>query len=107
MRYFDIIFLVRYPDYMDCIVNFSDQLKQHLRALRKARGMTQAQLAQRLGVVQSRVAAIESKPETISVEYLFKVLAALDVQLILRDGQPLAQPTHDMGSEPPPPKGSW
>jgi len=92
---------------MDCIVYFADQLKQHLRSLRKARGLTQAQLAQRLGVVQSRVAAIESKPETISVEYLFKVLAALDVQLMLRDGQPLAQPAHDIGSEPTTPKGSW
>jgi HTH-type transcriptional regulator / antitoxin HipB len=92
---------------MDCIVNFADQLKQHLRSLRRARGLTQTQLAHRLGVVQSRVAAIESKPETISVEYLFKVLAALDVQLILRDGKPLAQTTSDIGSEPNPPKGSW
>jgi HTH-type transcriptional regulator / antitoxin HipB len=92
---------------MDCIVHFSDQLKPHLRSLRKARGLTQVQLAQRLGVVQSRVAAIESKPETMSVESLFKVLAALDVQLILRDAKSLAQTTPDIDSEPNPPKGSW
>ena len=92
---------------MDYIIYFADQLKPHLRSLRKARGLTQAQLAQRLGVVQSRVAAIESKPETMSVEYLFKVLAVLDVQLILREGQPLAQPAHDIDSDPPAPKGSW
>jgi HTH-type transcriptional regulator/antitoxin HipB len=62
---------------MDYTIYFADQLKPHLRSLRKARSLTQAQLAQRLGVVQSRIATIESKPETISVEHLFKVLAAL------------------------------
>ena len=92
---------------MDYIVYFADQLKQHLRSLRKARGLTQTQLAQRLGVVQSRVAAIESKPETMSVEHLFKVLAVLDVQLVLRDGQHLLEATLEVDSEPTPPKGSW
>jgi HTH-type transcriptional regulator/antitoxin HipB len=92
---------------MDYTIYFADQLKPHLRSLRKARSLTQAQLAQRLGVVQSRIATIESKPETISVEHLFKVLAALDVQLVLRDGQPLAQLTHDTSSESTTPKGSW
>ena len=92
---------------MDYIVNFADQLKQHLRSLRKARGLTQTQLAQRLGVVQSRVAAIESKPETMSVEHLFKVLAVLDVQLVLRDEQHLFEATLEVDSEPTTPKGSW
>lgn len=72
---------------MDYPIHFADQLKQHLRALRKSRGLTQAQLAQRLGVVQSRIADIESNPALISVEQWFRLLAILDVQCILRDKQ--------------------
>ncbi len=70
---------------MDYPIHFADQLKQHLRALRKSRGLTQAQLAQRLGVVQSRVADIEANPASVSVEQWFRLLAALDIQCILRD----------------------
>ena len=36
-----------------------DQLKQHLRALRKERGLTQAQLGALVGVKQARIAGIE------------------------------------------------
>lgn len=101
---------------MDFGVHFSEQLKQHLRALRKARGLTQARLSQKLGVGQSRVADIEANPGAMSVDQLFKVLAALDVQLVLRDKQaavPLQalsphEPTASDGStKPPTPKGSW
>jgi HTH-type transcriptional regulator/antitoxin HipB len=100
---------------MDFSIHFSEQLKQHLRALRKARGLTQARLAQKLGVGQSRVADIEANPGAMSADQLFKVLAALDVQLVLRDKQaavsvePLSQrePASDEGAKPPPPKGSW
>jgi HTH-type transcriptional regulator / antitoxin HipB len=69
-------------------VQLSAQLRQHLRSLRKARGLTQARLAQLLGVVQSRVAAIEANPGSLSVEQLLKVLAVLDAQLVVRDQQP-------------------
>jgi HTH-type transcriptional regulator/antitoxin HipB len=73
---------------MDYPVQLAVQLRQHLRSLRKARGLTQARLAQLLGVVQSRVAAIEANPGSLSVEQLLKVLAVLDAQLIVRDQQP-------------------
>jgi HTH-type transcriptional regulator/antitoxin HipB len=70
---------------MDYPIRFSDQLKQHLRALRKAKGLTQTQLGELLGIGQVRVAEIEKDPSAISVAQLFKVLAALDVRLVLRD----------------------
>lgn len=101
---------------MDFGLHFSEQLKQHLRALRKARGLTQVRLAQKLGVGQSRVADIEANPGAMSVDQLFKVLAALDVQLVLRDKQaassvePLSRrepAASDEGAKPTPPKGSW
>ena len=70
---------------MDFPLRFADQLQQHIRALRKARNLTQAQLARKLGVGQSRMADIEANPSVVSVEQLFKILAALDAQLVLRD----------------------
>ncbi|MBI3140848.1 MAG: helix-turn-helix transcriptional regulator [Rhodocyclales bacterium] len=70
---------------MDYPLRFAEQLKQHLRALRVARGLTQTRLAQLLGVGQSRIAEIEKNPGVMSMEQLFRVLAAIDVQLVLRD----------------------
>lgn len=70
---------------MDYPVPLAAQLRQLLRSLRKARGWTQADLAQRLGVVQSRVATIERDPGAISVEQLLQILALLGAQVVVRD----------------------
>jgi HTH-type transcriptional regulator / antitoxin HipB len=53
------------------------QLKQHLRALRKSRGLTQAQLGALVGVKQARIAEIEANPGAVSLDQLTRVLAAL------------------------------
>lgn len=60
------------------------QLSAHLKSLRKTRGLTQAQLAQRLGIRQSRLADIENHPETVSSAQLLDLLAALGVEVLLR-----------------------
>jgi len=86
---------------VDYPVQLSTQLRQHLRSLRKAKGLTQARMADLLGVVQSRVATIEANPGSLSVEQLLKVLAALDAQLVVRDKQPATSP--DTGRR----KGAW
>lgn len=70
---------------MDYPVQLSSQLQQLLKSLRKSRDMTQAVLAQRLGVVQSRVADIERDPGAVSVEQLLQVLAMLDAQMVVRE----------------------
>ncbi len=70
---------------MDYPIRFSDQLKQQLRSLRKARGLTQAELGQRLGVTQARVAEIEATPGAVGFDQLLKVLSALGTELIVRD----------------------
>lgn len=71
---------------MDYPINFADQLAQHLKAFRQDRGLTQAQLASQLGLAQSRIADIETNPGKVSLENLFKVLTALDVRVVLREG---------------------
>ena len=90
---------------MDYAIKFADQLKQHLRALRRAKGLTQAELASRMGVGQSRIADIEANPAAVSADQLLKLLSLLDVQLVLRDqarssGAIAALPLPDEGKQP-------
>ena len=87
---------------MDYPIRFSDQIRQQLRALRKTKGLTQAQLGKLLGIGQVRIAEIERDPSVVSVAQLFKLLAALDAHIVLRDSRP------DDASKPDTtPKGSW
>jgi HTH-type transcriptional regulator / antitoxin HipB len=64
-----------------------DQLKQHLRALRKSRGLTQGQLGALVGVRQARIAEIEANPGAVSLNQLTKVLAALGGTLHLHSAE--------------------
>ena len=76
------------------------QLSAHLKSLRKIRQLTQAQLAKRLGVRQSRLADIENHPETVSSAQLLDLLAALGVEVLLR-----LKPTAPRDKSPP--QGEW
>ena len=73
---------------MDYPVQLVSQLQQLLKSLRKSRQMTQAELAGRLGVVQSRIADIERDPGAVSVEQLLQVLAMLGAQVVVRQTAP-------------------
>jgi HTH-type transcriptional regulator / antitoxin HipB len=67
------------------------QLPAHLKSLRKARNLTQAQLAKRLGIGQPRLADIEKHPETVATAQLLDVFAALGVEVLLRV-KPISHP---------------
>jgi HTH-type transcriptional regulator/antitoxin HipB len=69
---------------MGYLLQVPSQLSSHLRALRKAKGLSQAELGKRLGLSQARMARIEGDPLAISVEQLLQVFVALGVQLILQ-----------------------
>lgn len=66
-------------------VRFPDQLRQHLRALRKRHGLTQAQLGARIGVSQARIAEIEANPGLVNFEQLMTLLSVLHVTLTLQE----------------------
>jgi HTH-type transcriptional regulator / antitoxin HipB len=51
--------------------------------MRKARGLTQAQLGALLGVSQARLAEIEAKPGLVNFEQLMKLLSVLGVTVTL------------------------
>jgi len=67
-------------------VRFPNQLRQHLRALRKTQGLTQAQLGALIGVSQARIAEIEANPGLVNFEQLMKLLSVLGVSLTLQEG---------------------
>lgn len=98
---------------MDYPLRFVDQLRLHLKALRKQRGLTQAQAGALVGVSQARIAEIEANPGAVSFEQLMKLVSALGASFSLRDE---AAPSHVLTAqekEPPPyvdvnlPPGPW
>ena len=60
------------------------QLRAILQALRKNRGLSQAQLAQLIGVKQGRVAKIERDPLNLSTKQLIRVLSSLNAELCIQ-----------------------
>ncbi len=76
---------------MDFLIAISDQLAPQLRSLRKARRLSQADLALKLGLSQSRIAAIERNPAAVSAGQLLEILKVLGVELVLRDTPAVAR----------------
>jgi HTH-type transcriptional regulator/antitoxin HipB len=74
----------RKPTMDTLLLHSPAQLPAHLKSLRKTRRLTQAQLAKRLGIGQSRLADIEKHPETVSSAQLLDLFAALGVEVLLR-----------------------
>lgn len=59
------------------------QLPLVLKGFRKEKGLTQAAMAERLGITQQSYAYFEAKPATATLERLFMVLRLLDVEISL------------------------
>lgn len=72
-------------------IRFPAQLRPHLRALRKKRGLTQAQLGELVGVSQVRIAEIEANPGVVNFEQMLQLLSALGVTVSLHEKAPAAK----------------
>ncbi len=68
---------------VDYPVKTPGQLRPLLLGFRTAAGLTQAQMAARLGVTQQTYAQLEARPESASMGRLFKALRLLKVQMVL------------------------
>jgi HTH-type transcriptional regulator/antitoxin HipB len=68
---------------VDYSVKTLAQLRPVLRGFRKAAGLTQAMLAERLGITQQSYAQFEANPAAAGVERLFKVLRLLNAGITL------------------------
>jgi HTH-type transcriptional regulator/antitoxin HipB len=95
----------------DFPISLSIQLREHLRALRKQRHMTQAQLGERIGISQARIAEIEANPGAVSVEQMLLLLSTLGAGLKLHV-HAADKPVHAVGEAgavyiPSRKQGSW
>ncbi|MBW7894680.1 MAG: helix-turn-helix domain-containing protein [Opitutaceae bacterium] len=70
---------------MNYAVSTPTQLQTVLRALRDSRGLSQAQLGDRIGVSQRRIATIEASPGRASFDQLSRIVAALGGRLAIDD----------------------
>ncbi|MFL9898241.1 helix-turn-helix transcriptional regulator [Paraburkholderia fungorum] len=66
---------------MDYAVKTLSQLRPILLGFRKSAGLTQAAVAELLGITQQSYAQLEANPASASVERLFKVMRLLNVEL--------------------------
>lgn len=71
------------------------QLPLLLKGFRKEKGLTQAALAERLGITQQSYAYFEANPATATLERLFMVLRLLDVEISLDQPTPAVGKTAD------------
>lgn len=73
---------------MDYPIKTPDQLGAVLKGFRRDRKLTQAVLGSKVGLPQNAVSEIESLPGRSSVARVFKLLAALNLDLVIRARKP-------------------
>ncbi len=82
-------------------VRTPEQLPAMLRGFRKQAGLTQAEVAARMGVSQQTLSALERNAEAVSAGRLMRLLAVLGVELVLR------KPDSPVQAEPASGKPLW
>lgn len=60
------------------------QLGSVLQGFRRARGLTQTDVGVKVGLAQKAVSKMELAPERAGLNMIFKLLAALDLELVVR-----------------------
>jgi HTH-type transcriptional regulator/antitoxin HipB len=71
----------------DFIVHTSEHFSPLLQGFRRQAGLTQAEMAKRLGVTQQTLSAFERGAENASVGRVLEYLSILGVDLVLRQSQ--------------------
>ena len=66
-------------------INTASQLGALLRKRRRARALSQAELAAKLGLSQARFSAIENEMSGLTLERLLSLANLLDLELVIRD----------------------
>ena len=64
------------------------QAKAVLRALRRLRGLSQAQLGERMGLSQKRIARIEAAPSRVSFDQITKLFSILGYRTAIEEIDP-------------------
>ena len=67
------------------LVTTPTQLGEVLRGRRKARGLSQAELAAKLSISQSRLSTLESDPAGLTVDRLLTLASVLGLEIVVQD----------------------
>ena len=67
-----------------------NQLRPVLIGFRKANGLTQKDVSERLGITQQTYARLETNPASAGFERLFRVFSVLGVEIVLSSREPLS-----------------
>jgi HTH-type transcriptional regulator / antitoxin HipB len=86
-------------------VRTAGQLPGLLQGFRKASGLTQADVASRLGITQQTLSAMERNATAVSAARLMKLLSILGVELVLR--RPSGAPPPSANAPGAPGKAQW
>jgi HTH-type transcriptional regulator / antitoxin HipB len=78
----------------------AEQLGAMLQSFRKQAGMTQADVAIRLGITQQTLSALERNAKKVSADRLLALLGILGVELVMR-------PVDDLAALKPPTNQNW
>ena len=70
---------------MEYILQNSRQLGAVLQGLRREKKLTQAKIGAKVGLAQNAVSGLETDPAQASLTRVFKLLSALDLELVVRD----------------------
>jgi HTH-type transcriptional regulator/antitoxin HipB len=77
----------------EVVIRAPSQLAQLLISLRRQHGLSQSALAQKAGgISQARLSALELNPGRFTLERLLLILAALDLELVVRPRQRRTEP---------------
>jgi HTH-type transcriptional regulator/antitoxin HipB len=76
---------------MERIAHNPRQLAQILRGERKSQSLNQEAVGARVKLLTKTVSKLENQPEKSTVESLFKLLSALDLELVVRSKRDSAE----------------
>jgi HTH-type transcriptional regulator/antitoxin HipB len=69
---------------MKQVLSIPQQIGPLLQARRKSARLSQTELAQRLGISQSRMSAMELDPGSINLDQLLALLSALNLEVLVQ-----------------------
>ena len=72
------------------LVTTTAQNGEVLRGRRKARGLSQGELAAKLNISQSRLSTLESDPAGLTLDRLLALAAVLGLEVFIQDKAPAA-----------------
>lgn len=69
---------------MSSKIRTTDQLAKVIQGYRKQTGLSQKQITAKVGLLAKTVSALENTPDGVTIASLFKLLSALELEMVLQ-----------------------